>query len=127
MRRPLTIFGNVFILKRNPWYSPRLRAALAGVGKVPKKPEYIIAAPPPWFGGRYEAMSPEQIERLRRFSEVASRTAGMRIEERLKTIQAELRTGRKPRPRRIKPRKFHEIVATITPRPAAAPPAVTAR
>lgn len=125
MRKPLIIFGNVFILKRNPWYSRRLASALAAIGKTPKKPEMILASPPPWFGKRYEAMTPAQIEVLRRFSEVSSATAGQRIEDRLKTVQARLRTGRRPRPSRAKPAgtRFHEI-----PVPRVAPaPAVTAR
>ncbi len=122
MKKPIVIFGNTFILKRNPWYSRRLVGALARIGKTPKKAEYILASPPPWAGRRYEAMSREQLEVLRRFSEVSSRTAGMRIEQRIEQISRELKRGRKPRPSRVKPAgtRFHEIFPAVA-RPAPVP------
>lgn len=119
-KKPLVIFGNIFILKKNPWMSRRLRTALASIGKAPKKAEYILASPPPWFGKNYTAMSSAQIERLRLFSEVSSGTAGMRIEDRLKVLSTRLKTGRKPRPSRAKPAgtRFHEIYRVPAPAPA---------
>ncbi len=123
-KKPLVIFGQAFILKRNPWFSRRLRLALSTIGKIPKKAEYILATPPPWFGKRYEAMSPAQIQRLIKFSEVASATAGMKVEERLKILHEKLATGRKPRPSRAKPvgTRFHEVYRAI-PTPTAVTPA----
>jgi hypothetical protein len=126
--RTHTIFGKTVIMKKNPWYSPRLKAILERLGKEPKKPEYILAQPPPWFGDPTK-LSREQYERCKLFSIVASQTAGMRAEERIPIISAKLKTGRKPRPRKLKEKKFHEIYPTyeslvgrvVAPAPAVAP------
>ena len=106
--RVVNIFGKTLILKKNPWYSERLLKLLITLGKKPKKPETIIATPPPWFMNP-SAMPQAVYERAKKFSEVSSATAGKPIEERLKTIQKELATGRKPRASRAKPRNelFH--------------------
>jgi len=133
--RVVNVFGKTLILKKNPWYSERLLKLLATLGKKPRKPETIIATPPPWFMNP-SAMPAGVYERARLFSEVSSRTAGRPIEERLKTIQKELRTGRKPRVSRAKPagQRFHELypryeaLRGVAPAPVAPParPAVTA-
>jgi hypothetical protein len=124
--RVINVFGKTLILKKNPWYSERLLKLLATLGKKPRKPETIIATPPPWFMNP-SAMPAGVYERARRFSEVSSATAGRPIEERLKTIQKELRTGRKPRVSRAKPRTelFHAKFPTYEALRGVAPPAPT--
>ncbi len=120
--RTLNIFGQIVIIKRNPWYSERLFKALMSIGKKPKKPEKIFSAPVPWFMD--PAKMPKGVyERAKLFSEVASATAGMTIEERLKKIQSALKTGRKPRPSQIKPvgQRFHELYPTYEALKAVAP------
>jgi len=111
--RVKNIFGELVLIKRNPWYHPRLLKALMSIGKRPKKPETILATPPPWFMNP-GAMPRGVFERARLFSEVSSRTAGRPIEERLKTIQKELATGRKKRPSKAKEpgKRFHELYPT---------------
>jgi hypothetical protein len=111
--RVKNIFGELVLIKRNPWYHPRLLKALLSIGKKPKKPETILATPPPWFMNP-SAMPPGVYERAKRFSEVSSGTAGKTIEERLKTIQKELKTGRKERPSKAKKegQRFHELYPT---------------
>ena len=133
--RVINIFGKTLILKKNPWYSERLLKLLVGLGKKPRKPETIIATPPPWFMNP-SAMPAGVYERARLFSEVSSATAGKPIEERLKTIQKALKTGKKPRVSRAKPReelfhvkfKTYEALRGVAPAPVAPParPAVTA-
>jgi len=133
--RVINVFGKILIMKKNPWYSERLLNLLASLGKKPKKPETIIATPPPWFMNP-SAMPAGVYERAKKFSEVSSATAGKPIEERLKIIQKELSTGRKPRASRAKPRTelFHvkfptyEALRGVAPAPVARParPAVTA-
>jgi len=105
------IFGELVLLKKNPWYHPRLLKALLSIGKRPKKPEIILATPPPWFMNP-SAMPKGVYERARLFSEVASETAGKPIEERLKIIHEKLKLPpeqKKKRPSRAKPRNelFH--------------------
>ena len=105
------IFGELVLLKKNPWYHPRLLKALLSIGKRPKKPEIILATPPPWFMNP-SAMPQGVYERAKKFSEVSSTTAGKPIEERLKIIQKELKLPpeqKKKRPSRAKPRNelFH--------------------
>ena len=107
------IFGELVLIKRNPWYHPRLLKALMSIGKRPKKPETILATPPPWFMNPAN-MPPGVYERAKRFSEVSSGTAGRPIEERLKVIQRALATGRKKRPSKAKEpgKRFHELYPT---------------
>jgi len=108
--RVINVFGKTLIQKRNPWYSERLRNALLSIGKKPKSAETILATPPPWFMN--PANMPEAVyERARLFSEIASKTAGRPIEERLKMMQQALATGRKPRQRKAKRagQRFHEL------------------
>jgi hypothetical protein len=122
------IFGEIVLLKKNPWYHPRLLKALASIGKRPKKPETILATPPPWFMNP-SAMPQPVYERAKLFSQVASETAGMPIEQRLKIISKRLKTGRKQRVSRAKPRDelFHvkfptyEALRGVAPAPAPAP------
>jgi hypothetical protein len=121
--RAIPIFGKIVIVKKNPWYHPRLRSILAKIGKIPKKPEYILAQPPPWFGDPAK-LSREQYERCKLFSQVASETAGMKAEKRIPIISARLKTGRKPRPRKLKEKKFHEIYPTYEALAPAVAPAV---
>jgi hypothetical protein len=124
--RVVSVFGKTLILKKNPWYSERLLKLLTGLGKKPKKPEVIIATPPPWFMNP-SAMPTGVYERAKMFSEVSSATAGRPIEERLKIIQERLKTGRKPRVSRAKPRTelFHvkfptyEALRGVAPAPVA--------
>jgi hypothetical protein len=132
------IFGEIVLLKKNPWYHPRLLKALASIGKRPKKPETILATPPPWFMNP-SAMPKGVYERAKKFSEVSSATAGQTIEERLKTIQKELKLP--PEKKRARPSKakkpgerFHELYPTyealrgVAPAPAVkAPTAPTFR
>ena len=115
MKAPISIFGTVFIRKKNPWYNKRLMKALAKIGKIPKKDMYILASPPPWYGKQYHRMSDKQLERLRLFSEVSSATAGMKIEERLEILSTRLKTGRAPRKSKAKPAgtRFHEIYGKV--------------
>jgi hypothetical protein len=123
------LFGELVLIKKNPWYHPRLLKALMSIGKRPKKPEYILASPPPWLMNP-QAMPPEVYERARLFSEVASATGGMPIERRLKIISERLKTGRKPRISRAKQagQRFHELYPTYEALKAKAPaPAPTAR
>jgi len=107
------IFGELVLIKKNPWYHPRLLKALLSIGKRPKKPETILATPPPWFMNP-GAMPEGVYERAKKFSEVSSRTAGKPIEERLKIIQKELATGRKKRISKAKElgKRFHELYPT---------------
>ena len=111
--RVKNIFGELVLIKRNPWYHPRLLKALMSIGKRPKKPETILATPPPWFMNP-SAMPQGVYERARLFSEVSSETAGKPIEERLKIIQRALATGRKKRPSKAKEKgkRFHELYPT---------------
>jgi hypothetical protein len=111
--RTFEIFGKIVIKKKNPWYHPRLLSALQSIGKAPKKDKYIFASPPPWFMNP-QAMPPGVYERARLFSQVASETRGMPIEQRIKIIKERLSTGRKPRPSRAKPigQRFHELYPT---------------
>jgi hypothetical protein len=111
--RTFTIFGNTVIMKRNPWYSNKLYKALLSIGKKPKKPEQILASPPPWFMNP-SAMPKGVYERAKLFSQIASQTAGLPIEQRLKKMHEALATGRKPRERKVKPpgERFHEKYAT---------------
>lgn len=111
--RVKNIFGELVLIKRNPWYHPRLLKALLSIGKRPKKPETILATPPPWFMNP-GAMPEGVYERARKFSEVSSMTAGKPIEERLKIIQKQLSTGRKMRESKAKEpgKRFHELYPT---------------
>jgi hypothetical protein len=115
MKPPIPIFGTIFIKKKNPWFNRRLMSALKKIGKVPKHDYYILASPPPWYGKQYWRMSDKQLERLRKFSEVSSKTGGMKIEDRLQILSKELATGRAPRKSKAKPQgeRFHEKYATI--------------
>ena len=127
------IFGELVLIKKNPWYHSRLYKALLSIGKRPKKPETILATPPPWFMNP-QAMPPGVYERAKLFSEVASATAGMPIEQRLKIISQRLKTGRKPRASKAKPREalFHvkfptyEALRGVTPAPTPTAPTPTA-
>lgn len=115
-KKPVVIFGTTFILKRNPWYSKELLPILVSIGKTPKKAEYILARPPPWFGKRYDKMTPKQIERLIEFSRVSSETAGKKLSERIPYIHKALwRGGRKP-VSKAKPvgQRFHDIMTVST-------------
>lgn len=107
------IFGELVLIKKNPWYHPRLLKALMSIGKKPKKPEIILATPPPWFMNP-SALPQGVYERARLFSEVSSKTAGKSIEERLKIIQRALATGRKERVSKAKEpgKRFHELYPT---------------
>jgi hypothetical protein len=135
--RVINFFGKIVIVKKNPWYSERLLNLLTRLGKKPKKPETILATPPPWFMNP-SAMPQPVYERAKRFSEVASKTAGKPIEERLKTIQEELKLPpelKKPRKSRAKEpgKRFHELYPTyevlrgVAPAPVAPTPAHAVR
>jgi hypothetical protein len=107
------VFGELVLMKKNPWYHPRLLKALMSIGKRPKKPEIILATPPYWFMNP-GAMPVGVYERARKFSEVSSMTAGKPIEERLKIIQKQLSTGRRKRESKAKEpgKRFHELYPT---------------
>jgi hypothetical protein len=114
--RVVNFFGKLVIAKKNPWYSERLLNLLTRLGKKPKKPETILATPPPWFMNP-SAMPQAVYERAKLFSEVSSQTAGKPIEERLKTIQEKLKLPeelKKPRKSRAKEpgKRFHELYPT---------------
>jgi hypothetical protein len=122
------LFGELVLIKKNPWYHPRLLKALMSIGRKPKKPKEILATPPPWFMNP-SAMPEKVYERARKFSEVSSRTGGRPIEERLKIIQRELATGRKKRPSKAKEpgKRFHELYPTYEElKGKAATPTITA-
>jgi hypothetical protein len=132
--RVVNIFGKTVILKKNPWYSERLLNLLTSLGKKPKKPETVVATPPPWFMNP-SAMPQAVYERAKMFSEVSSATARKPIEERLKIIREKLATGRKERGSRAKPRDqlFHvrfpnyDALRGVAPAPEARAPAQRAR
>jgi hypothetical protein len=109
--RIVNLFGKIVIVKKNPWYHPDMLSILAKIGKVPRKPQFILAQPPPWFGNPAK-LSREQYERCKLFSIVASQTANMKLKERLVIISQRLKTGRKERKPRIKEKKFHELYPT---------------
>lgn len=113
----VNIFGEEYIVKKNPWYGIR-------PGAYP----FILSKPVPWFEHR-EKMPQPVFEKARQFSQIMSSMAGRKREE----IWAELRRQmgpRKPRAPRTKPAgtRFHELYPTyeayasrVAPVPAATP------
>jgi hypothetical protein len=87
----ISIFGNIKLAKTNPWANMRGKfgeIVRAGLAK-PKKPEYILAQPPPWFFNK-EALSPNQRAVNEAFRNVAMRTRGMPLKDRIAEIKREL-------------------------------------
>jgi len=87
MATKVHVFGEVKIVKKNPWLSGKLRA-LVDAGLVKVKKERILASPPPWFGDPSK-LSKAQVYQVIRFSSVAHRTKGMSIKDRIITIKRE--------------------------------------
>jgi len=87
MTTKIEIFGEVKLLKKNPWLSGKLLDAVkAGLAKVKK--EFILADPPPWFGNPKE-LSKAQIYQVIRFSQAAHEIRGKgTLLQRLRNIKA---------------------------------------
>jgi len=90
----ISVFGNIKLVKTNPWanmsgkFGTIVRAGLA----KPKKP-LMLAQPPPWFFDK-NALSPNQRAVNDAFKAVAMRTKGMPLKDRIVEIKREL-AGRK--------------------------------
>lgn len=86
----ISLFGNVKLVKTNPWanmsgkFGTIVRAGLA----KPKKP-LILAQPPPWYFNK-DALSPNQRAVNDAFRAVAMRTRGMPLKDRIAEIKREL-------------------------------------
>jgi hypothetical protein len=91
----VSIFGNIKLAKSNPWANMRGKfGAIVREGLAkPKKPEYILASPPPWYFDK-NALSPAQKQVIETFREVARRTAGLPLRDRIIAIKEAL-GGRK--------------------------------
>ncbi len=81
------IFGQVKLLKSNPWLSGALAEVVkAGLAKVKK--EFIVASPPPWMGDPSK-LSDAQIAQVLRFSQAASEIKGKgTIKQRIANIKS---------------------------------------
>jgi len=120
LSRVYKVFGELRILKRNPWFwNKEAREDLASIGKFPKT-DFILARPPPWFGAKYDKMSDAQKEVCSRFSREAVASTGMKRKQRLQYLHEKLHVGRKERQPKRKPpgTRFHELY----PIPAKTPP-----
>jgi len=84
-----TLFGRVFLIKRNPFLSETYESVVAD-GTVKVKKEWILSRPPPWLGNP-EKLSPAQLEQILRFARIAMETRGRKAPERLKIIKQTLK------------------------------------
>jgi len=95
------IFGQIKLLKRNPWLSGRLAEAVAAGLAKPRK-DLVIASPPPWLGDPGK-LSDAQLYQVLRFTVAATAIKGKgTLKQRLAHIKAVTSgaTGRaKPRVR----------------------------
>ena len=87
----ISIFGNIKLAKSNPWANMRGKfGAIVREGLAkPKKPEYILASPPPWYFDK-NALSPAQKQVIEIFRDVAMRTAGLPLRDRIIAIRQAL-------------------------------------
>jgi len=119
------VFGQVKLLKRNPWFSGRLAEAVsAGLAK-PKK-DMVIASPPPWLGDPSK-LSDAQLYQVLRFSAAATAIKGKgTLKQRLAHIKARASgaTGRaKPRVRVL---NIGRVITVAQMRGISVPPEVQA-
>lgn len=94
MATKISVFGNIKLVKQSGWanMSGRLGEIVrAGLAK-PKK-QFVLAQPPPWFFDK-NALSPNQRAVNDAFREVATRTRGMPLKDRIAEIKRTL-AGRK--------------------------------
>jgi len=82
----IVIFGQIKLLKKNPWFSGKLAGAVAKGLAKPRK-DVILATPPPWLGDPSK-LSDAQLVQVMRFSAAAAETRGKDIEQRLANIKA---------------------------------------
>lgn len=118
----IIIFGEVKLVKSNPWFSGKLASAVARGLASPKK-KFILATPPPWYGDPSK-LSDAQLTQVIRLSRVSTATAGMSISDRLARIKAEASgpTGL-ARPRaRVRLPKIGKIVSIAQVRGISIPP-----
>jgi hypothetical protein len=67
----LPLFGRIFLVKNNPWFSGTLAEWVAKGLAKPKK-QFVLARPPPWMGNP-DRLSNAQIAQVLRFTAIASR------------------------------------------------------
>jgi len=67
----LPLFGRIFLVKNNPWFSGTLAEWVAKGLAKPKK-QFVLARPPPWMGDPSK-LSEAQIAQVLRFTAIASR------------------------------------------------------
>jgi hypothetical protein len=84
----ITLFGKVFLIKRNPFLSKTYESVVAD-GTVEVTKEWILSRPAPWLGNP-EKLSPAQLEQILRFAKVAMTTKGMKAPDRLRVIKQTL-------------------------------------
>lgn len=107
MAPKISIFGKIFLVKSNAWANMSGKfGAIVREGLARPKPKLVIlATPPPWFFDK-NALSPAQREINERFANIARRTAGLPLIERIRAIKQEMtgyraraRAARAPAPR----------------------------
>jgi hypothetical protein len=84
----ITLFGKVFLIKRNPFLSKTYESVIAD-GTVEVTKEWILSRPAPWFGNPSK-LSEAQLEQVLRFAKVAMETRGMKAPDRLRIIKQTL-------------------------------------
>jgi len=85
----ITLFGQVFLIKRNPFLSGTYEGVVAD-GTVKVKKPWVLSRPAPWFGNP-EKLSEAQLTQILRFAKVAMETRGMKAPDRLRTIKQTLK------------------------------------
>ncbi len=127
MAKTAMIFGNIYILKKNPWLSGKFKK-LVEKGLAKPKKDYILSKPVPWFFD-VSALSKAQVAQIIRFSKVAHETRGQDIETRITRIKAEASgpTGlAKPRVRPELPR-LGRVITVAKALGVAVPPELEAK
>jgi hypothetical protein len=82
----LPLFGRIFLVKNNPWFSGTL-AEWVSKGLAKPKKQFVLARPPPWMGNP-DRLSKAQLVQVLRFTEAATEIKGKgRGEERLVNIK----------------------------------------
>ncbi len=71
MAKTVMIFGNIYILKKNPWFTRKFRA-LVEKGLAKPKKDYILSKPVPWFFD-VSTLSQAQVAQIMRFTRAAMR------------------------------------------------------
>jgi len=87
MATKVILFGKVKVIKRNPWFSGKL-ASLVKSGLAKVKKEFILADLPPWYEDPSK-LSKAQVYQVIRFSQVAHRTRGQSMRDRILAIKRE--------------------------------------